>query len=107
MKHTLRLSRLLAAVVASTSCSSPPPYVAPEHHPANARARAASMPRFDDLAAPLAAPEAREAIEPSATEAWRCPMHPHVAQDVPGTCSICGMALESVSAGSKHEDHRR
>src|SRR6187402_538457 len=23
-----------------------------------------------------------------------CPMHPHVRQDHPGTCPICGMALE-------------
>ncbi len=25
---------------------------------------------------------------------WTCPMHPHIRQDGPGTCPICGMALE-------------
>src|SRR5687767_5318167 len=25
---------------------------------------------------------------------WTCPMHPEVVQDGPGSCPICGMALE-------------
>jgi Cu+-exporting ATPase len=25
---------------------------------------------------------------------WTCPMHPQIRQDHPGTCPICGMALE-------------
>ena len=25
---------------------------------------------------------------------WTCPMHPDIRQDVPGSCPICGMALE-------------
>ncbi|WP_268963731.1 heavy metal translocating P-type ATPase [Rhizorhabdus histidinilytica] len=30
---------------------------------------------------------------PSATS-WTCPMHPEIRQDHPGSCPICGMALE-------------
>ena len=29
---------------------------------------------------------------------WTCPMHPEVRQDHPGTCPICGMALEPETA---------
>src|ERR1051325_11931786 len=25
---------------------------------------------------------------------WTCPMHPEIIRDKPGTCPICGMALE-------------
>jgi P-type Cu+ transporter len=28
---------------------------------------------------------------------WTCPMHPEVAQDGPGSCPICGMALEPMA----------
>lgn len=27
---------------------------------------------------------------------WTCPMHPEIVRDEPGSCPICGMALESV-----------
>ena len=30
---------------------------------------------------------------PSATE-WTCPMHPEIVRSEPGSCPICGMALE-------------
>ncbi len=40
---------------------------------------------------------ALEPVTPSApvvrTE-WTCPMHPEIVRDVPGTCPMCGMALE-------------
>ncbi|MGI4879951.1 MAG: heavy metal translocating P-type ATPase [Janthinobacterium lividum] len=29
---------------------------------------------------------------------WTCPMHPEIRRDQPGTCPICGMALEPVEA---------
>ncbi|AMK22922.1 MULTISPECIES: heavy metal translocating P-type ATPase [Sphingomonadaceae] len=32
-------------------------------------------------------------VAPSGTD-WTCPMHPEVRQDHPGSCPICGMALE-------------
>lgn len=35
-------------------------------------------------------------LEPEATPGamWTCPMHPQIRQEGPGTCPICGMALE-------------
>ena len=35
-------------------------------------------------------------LEPMATPGamWTCPMHPEIRQEGPGTCPICGMALE-------------
>jgi Cu+-exporting ATPase len=39
---------------------------------------------------------AREADAAPSSEAgeWTCPMHPEVVRDAPGSCPICGMALE-------------
>jgi Cu+-exporting ATPase len=34
----------------------------------------------------------------SETTTYTCPMHPEIVQDSPGSCPICGMALEPVSA---------
>lgn len=48
----------------------------------------------------LAAPETylgdKHLSEPKATPGvvWTCPMHPQIREDGPGTCPICGMALE-------------
>ncbi|HET9300287.1 MAG TPA: heavy metal translocating P-type ATPase [Candidatus Polarisedimenticolaceae bacterium] len=45
--------------------------------------------------------------EPIATAApdaaktrWTCPMHPQIVRDGPGSCPICGMALEPMSGAS-------
>ena len=38
--------------------------------------------------------EPRLAPEGAAGAIWTCPMHPEVRQEGPGTCPICGMALE-------------
>ena len=35
---------------------------------------------------------------PVAGASYTCPMHPEVRQDAPGTCPLCGMALEPVTA---------
>ena len=35
---------------------------------------------------------------------YTCPMHPEVKQQGPGTCPICGMALEPESAAVPHDD---
>ena len=38
---------------------------------------------------------ARAAPAPSSTAGqWTCPMHPEIVRDAPGSCPICGMALE-------------
>lgn len=31
---------------------------------------------------------------PAAAQQWTCPMHPEIVRDAPGSCPICGMALE-------------
>jgi Cu+-exporting ATPase len=44
------------------------------------------------------------ALEPEAIE-YTCPMHPEIVRDRPGSCPICGMALElRVAAGVHPED---
>ncbi len=34
------------------------------------------------------------AVPDSAAREWTCPMHPEIVRDRPGSCPICGMALE-------------
>lgn len=50
--------------------------------------------RFE--AGPVGFLQAGDEVDPSPVEAdrWTCPMHPEVERDGPGTCPICGMALE-------------
>ena len=54
--------------------------------------------------APAAAPPARtgratrpDPPPPSSGTIWTCPMHPEIRRDAPGTCPICGMALEQLA----------
>jgi Cu+-exporting ATPase len=35
---------------------------------------------------------------------WTCPMHPEIVRDQPGSCPICGMALEPVVAAVEEEN---
>src|SRR5262249_47394415 len=35
---------------------------------------------------------------PTANIEWTCPMHPQIVRDRPGSCPICGMALEPRTA---------
>ena len=46
-------------------------------------------------------PERTDAEHPASADAveYTCPMHPEIRQLGPGTCPICGMALEPVVAG--------
>jgi Cu+-exporting ATPase len=68
----------------------------------NAALRAASSrePASGDLAAGAPAPRERASREPApllpapAAVEWTCPMHPEIVRDRPGSCPICGMALE-------------
>ena len=40
-----------------------------------------------------ASPNLKERKAPAGT-VWTCPMHPEIRRDAPGSCPICGMALE-------------
>jgi len=37
---------------------------------------------------------APKAPPPTVADSWTCPMHPEIVQDHPGSCPLCGMALE-------------
>jgi len=37
-----------------------------------------------------------------AGKVWVCPMHPHILQDHPGSCPICGMDLVEMAGGAGH-----
>lgn len=43
---------------------------------------------------------------PKADVVYTCPMHPEVRQIGPGTCPICGMALEPAEFSADHEEDR-
>ncbi|MCG3204937.1 MAG: Silver exporting P-type ATPase [Elusimicrobia bacterium] len=36
---------------------------------------------------------------------YTCPMHPEIVRDAPGSCPICGMALEPVMASAEEEEN--
>jgi Cu+-exporting ATPase len=38
---------------------------------------------------------------PAAKTEWTCPMHPQIVRDEPGSCPICGMALEPRTAADE------
>src|SRR6185437_2461234 len=56
---------------------------------------------------PLKYSEAREKHLPRATSAtgslWTCPMHPEILRAGPGSCPLCGMALEPLDGGGTGE----
>ncbi|MDO8840297.1 MAG: heavy metal translocating P-type ATPase [Parvibaculum sp.] len=39
----------------------------------------------------------RPPVEAMAGVQWTCPMHPEIVRDTPGSCPICGMALEPMT----------
>ena len=45
--------------------------------------------------------------EPAAGEGKEhtCPMHPEIVKDAPGSCPVCGMALEPRTATAKEEEN--
>ncbi|MFZ2006631.1 MAG: heavy metal translocating P-type ATPase [Stellaceae bacterium] len=44
------------------------------------------------------------ALGPAGAGTWTCPMHPAIVQDKPGSCPLCGMALEPVRPGDGDAD---
>jgi Cu+-exporting ATPase len=64
---------------------------------AKCRARFEAEPRAflrTDESSPDAPPAARATSEVPAGTLWTCPMHPEIVRPEPGSCPICGMALE-------------
>jgi Cu+-exporting ATPase len=52
------------------------------------------------------AAEAPTAIERTVKSEWVCPMHPEIVRDGPGSCPICGMALEPrTPSGAAEEEN--
>jgi Cu+-exporting ATPase len=49
------------------------------------------------------APEKNQTLAPGGK--YTCPMHPEVISDKPGSCPICGMALELVAPAVTADDH--
>ena len=72
--------------------------------PAGHLGRAAARPgaRTRPAPAPLRAPASPP---PPAGAAYTCPMHPEVARDRPGSCPICGMALEPRTISAREEEN--
>jgi Cu+-exporting ATPase len=48
----------------------------------------------DKFAAAREPQQTRPAEAPARAAEWTCPMHPQIVRDAPGSCPICGMALE-------------
>ena len=67
---------------------------------------AASLPAVAPAVAPPAGPRAAGAAPASTAAEWTCPMHPEIVRAGPGSCPICGMALEprTLAPGHAGED---
>lgn len=62
--------------------------------PANPNApESAFSPRTNFFQAEIPVTEAQPLSEPTPPTIYACPMHPEVAQSVPGKCPTCGMRL--------------
>jgi Cu+-exporting ATPase len=51
------------------------------------------------------AARAQAAVAPTDAAQWTCPMHPEVVQDGPGSCPLCGMALEPRTLSATAEEN--
>ncbi|GAB3197479.1 heavy metal translocating P-type ATPase [Nocardioides hungaricus] len=54
----------------------------------------------DHGAAHVTGPEAGAAAAAGESTEWTCPMHPEIRRPGPGSCPICGMALEPVTVSA-------
>ena len=43
--------------------------------------------------------------DPSLDTKWTCPMHPEIVRDAPGSCPICGMALEPMTITAEEPEN--
>jgi Cu+-exporting ATPase len=53
---------------------------------------------------PSAQPPPPEHATTAPPTKWTCPMHPQIVRDGPGSCPICGMALEPMSPTAEDEN---
>jgi Cu+-exporting ATPase len=61
--------------------------------------------RFRQNPAAFLAPQPAATPQPAAPgRRWTCPMHPEVVRDAPGSCPICGMALEPMEISADEEE---
>ena len=72
-----------------------------EYHFCSSRCRERFIAEPDRFLAPAAA----DAAPAPAGTIYTCPMHPEIRQDHPGTCPICGMALEPEMPSLDDEDN--
>ena len=50
-------------------------------------------------------PPQEEPVKPKPNQKYTCPMHPEIVRDAPGSCPICGMALEPVTVSLEDEEN--
>jgi Cu2+-exporting ATPase len=72
-------------------------------HAPHARARGRPVPV--KISATQAGPAAASASPPTGAATYTCPMHPEIRQAGPGSCPICGMALEPVMPTAEEEEN--
>jgi P-type Cu+ transporter len=61
--------------------------------------------KFDSNPEPYLAPNLQNKTQPQNVE-YTCPMHPEIRQIGPGSCPICGMALEPLLISLEHEEDK-
>ena len=62
--------------------------------------------RFDaDPEGALAATRPQASEHQTRKGRYTCPMHPEIVRDEPGSCPICGMALEAVTVAPEEEEN--
>src|SRR5579863_5099712 len=61
--------------------------------------------RFNAAPAQFVGPVPSPAPAMPATGQWTCPMHPQIVRDGPGSCPICGMALEPMMPGDEEGEN--
>jgi P-type Cu+ transporter len=85
----------------------PGKYLDPAYRPGMHAMQAAPAPltfrRGGSLDAPAQRPVPLPPLTPTDGREYTCPMHPEVRQIGPGSCPICGMALEPVEASLEEE----
>ncbi|NOY23757.1 MAG: YHS domain-containing protein, partial [Acidobacteria bacterium] len=62
---------------------------------------ASCLKKFRDNPAKYEAETETAKAETSSGAKWTCPMHPEILKDEPGSCPICGMALEAVTPSAE------